>query len=101
MKALLIAVVRTLVLAIECQVESKSSSLAINDSCPCGNISTMSYTRDVESSPFLTNSSDEVKEAIKTVIGELIEKKIQAVVDNLKNKIETALNYSTMASVED
>ena len=87
MKALLIALVYTLLLAGECQIESKSSSLAINGSCPCGN--TSAYTMNVEDSQSLKNLSDEVKEAIKSVIGELIEKKIQAVVDNLENKIES------------
>ena len=80
MKALLIIVVCTFMLAGECQIDSKSSGLAAvhaNDSCPCRNTSTYSYViNSVKGSQFLTNSSEEVKEAIQVVIGELIEKKI-------------------------
>ena len=101
MKALLIAVVCTLMLAGECQIESKSSGLAavhVNDSCPCRNTSIYSYSMNsVESSQFLTNSSDEVKEAIQVVIGELIEKKIQKVIKNLEKKSKLQLQHSGLS----
>ena len=56
------------------------------------------YTIDVEDSQqSLKNSSDEVKEAIKSVTGDLaiepIEKKIQAVVDNLEIKSNLQLQH--------
>lgn len=53
----------------------------------------------VEGLQFLTNLSDEVKEAIQVVIGELIEKKIQKVIENWEKKNRNC-NYSTLGSVE-
>ena len=46
---------------------------------------------------FLTNLSDEVKEAIQVVIGELIEKKIQKVIENLEKKSKLQLQHSGLS----
>ena len=85
-----------LLLSGECQKESKSPSTAVNVSCPCGN--TYTYTMNVGDAQSSMNSNEEVKEAVKVIVEELLDEKMEAVInyfDEVINNLEEKIENST------
>ena len=99
MQLLVIVVVYALLMAGECQKESKgpNTTAAVNASCHCGN--THTYTMNVgEAQSSMTSNDDVIKEAVKVVVDELLERKMEAVVnrlDEVVNRLEEKIENST------
>ena len=94
MQVLVIAIVYTLLLSVECQNESKSNT-AVNGSCSCGNSYT--YTMNVGEQGVSTNSNnDEVKEAVKSVMEELLQQKMDEMLRCLEAKNQNATEEFTV-----
>ena len=88
MQILVIAIVYTLLLSVECQNEGNGNT-AVNSSCPCGN--TYTYTMNVGEQGVSTNSNnDEVKEAVKSVMEELLQQKMDEMLRRLEAKNQNA-----------
>ena len=88
MQALVIAIVYTLLLSVECQNEGNSNT-AVNGSCLCGN--TYTYTMNVGEQGMSTNSNnDGVKEAVKSVMEGLLQQKMDDMLSRLEDNIQNA-----------
>ena len=88
-KIMQLLVVYALLMAGECQRESKNPNTAVNASCPCGN--TYTYTMNVgEAQSSMTSNDKVIKEAVKVVVDELLERKMEAVVNRFEAKIENS-----------
>ena len=88
MQLFVIAIVYTLLLSVECQNEGNSNT-AVNGSCSCGN--TYTYTVNVGEQGVPKNSNnDEVKEAVKSVMEELLRQKMDEMLRRLEAKNQNA-----------
>ena len=86
MQVLVIAIVYTLLLSVECQ-NGGNGNTTVKGSCPCGN--TYTYTVNVGEQGVPTNSNnDEVKEAVKSVMEELLQQKMDEMLSRLEDNIQ-------------
>ena len=94
MQILVIAIVYTLLLSVECQNEGNSNT-NVSGSCTCGN--TYTYTMNVGEQGVSTNSNnDEVKEAVKSVMEELLQQKMDEMLRRLEAKNQNTTEEFTV-----
>ena len=94
MQLLVIAIVYTLLLSVECQNEGNNNT-AVNGSCSCGN--TYTYTMNVGGQGVSRNSNnDEVKEAVKSVMEELLQQKMDEMLRFLETKHQNTTEEITV-----